>query len=100
MRLFAQFFKTWTTGEVDIHTVVASALLANKEKITIFKTAKLCRLHVCIHFRKGRKMEQRSDGLKSGLLKHGHQSLLREKVKHLQYFMKLLEIGTLQRKNA
>jgi hypothetical protein len=45
-------------------------------------------------------MEQRSDGLKSCLLKHGHQSLLREKVKHLEYFMKLLEIGTLQRKNA
>ncbi len=42
-------------------------------------------------------MEQRSDGLKSGLLKkHGQQSILREKVKHLQYFMKLLEMGRYQ----
>jgi hypothetical protein len=43
-------------------------------------------------------MEQRSDGLKSGLLKQGQQSLLREKVKHLQYFifMKLLEMGRSQ----
>jgi hypothetical protein len=44
-------------------------------------------------FKKGRKMEKRSDGLKSGLLKHGQPSLLREKVKHLQYFKKLFEIG-------
>ncbi len=47
-----------------------------------------------VHFKKGSTMEQRSDGLKSGLLKHGQQSLLREKVKHLQYFMKIFEIGT------